>query len=51
MSAQDLIIELELAAGPTVIWKQLTEPSLLRSWFWPERLQPEVELDSQVGGT
>lgn len=51
MAGQDLFIELELAAAPAVVWKQLTEPGLLRSWFWPDRLRPEVELDPQVGGT
>lgn len=49
--AQVLTIELELAASPAVIWRFLTEPALLGSWFWPARLEPVVELDPQVGGT
>lgn len=51
MAQGELIIEQELAATPTVLWRQLTEPDSLSSWFWPARLQPVVQLDPHIGGT
>lgn len=45
-----LRVERELDAEPIAVWRALTEPEELAAWFWPPRLESEVEADARVGG-
>jgi uncharacterized protein YndB with AHSA1/START domain len=39
-----------LAAPRAIVWRAFTDPNALTSWFWPARLAPRVQAETQVGG-
>jgi uncharacterized protein YndB with AHSA1/START domain len=42
--------ERKLAAAPELVWQGLTTADGLLGWFWPRRLDPQIEVDLRVGG-
>jgi uncharacterized protein YndB with AHSA1/START domain len=45
-----LEISRTLAAPPERVWRALTQPEALGSWFWPAAFGTTVEVDLRVGG-
>lgn len=47
----DLILERQIAAPPSSVWRCWTDPELLKQWFCPPPYSVvEVEIDPQPGG-
>jgi uncharacterized protein YndB with AHSA1/START domain len=42
--------ERRLAAPPELVWEGVSTPGGLLGWFWPPRLDPQIEVDLRVGG-
>jgi uncharacterized protein YndB with AHSA1/START domain len=46
----ELRLRRTLAAPPERVWRALTDPAALATWFWPERLAPTAEVDLEERG-
>jgi uncharacterized protein YndB with AHSA1/START domain len=47
----ELTLERRLNASPHGVWRALTEPRALASWFWPASFATQVTADVRVGGS
>lgn len=47
----EIRIHRELNAPIGDVWRSLTDPDELASWFWPQRFGTECRVDLRVGGT
>lgn len=47
----EIRIHRELNAPIGDVWRSLTDPDELASWFWPQRFGAECRVDLRVGGT
>jgi uncharacterized protein YndB with AHSA1/START domain len=45
-----LVARVTVAADPPTVWNDFTDADALLAWFWPERLDPVVEVTPEVGG-
>lgn len=46
----DVTTSAAVAASREEVWHDLTDAGALTQWFWPPRLDPQVELQPEVGG-
>jgi uncharacterized protein YndB with AHSA1/START domain len=46
----ELELSRTLAAPAEAVWRALTDPGALATWFWPERFGTKAEVDLRVGG-
>ena len=49
-SPDTVVARASVAADPLTVWADFTEPDALLAWFWPDRLDPVVEVTPEVGG-
>jgi uncharacterized protein YndB with AHSA1/START domain len=45
-----LTVDRHIPAPPERVWRALTDPAELATWFWPPRFETVVELDAREGG-
>jgi len=45
-----LVARATVAADPSTVWQDFTDAEALHGWFWPERLEPVVEVTPEIGG-
>jgi uncharacterized protein YndB with AHSA1/START domain len=45
-----LTVDRHLAAPPERVWRAVTDPAELATWFWPPRFETVAELEAREGG-
>ena len=42
---RSIVVDYQLSAAPTKVWRALTEPELLAGWLMPNNIKPEIGHD------